>query len=161
MVVSYLEKIREKFQNELIDVIKAAVRGQVVGNVRKLPDCAQSNQKTEKSRISRIKRRMEQYVAQHYMEEISMYDAAEQMNYSEAYFCKLFKQCFGTNFTSYLVKYRVEEAKKLLRDSGMNAKEVGKACGYSDPCYFTRVFKREMGCTPLEYRNKYINDELE
>ena len=90
-----------------------------------------------------------------------MYDAAVQMNYSEAYFCKLFKQCFGTNFTSYLASYRMQEAKKLLTASNLSAKEIGKSCGYSDPCYFTRVFKREAGCTPSEYRNRHMNDEIE
>ncbi len=114
--------------------------------------------KTEDERFSKIKKQIEGYVRKHYMEEISAYDAAEQMNYSEAYFCKLFKQCFGINFTSYLAKYRVKEAKKLLEISNKSAKEIGKACGYVDPCYFTRVFKREVGCTPSEYRNRYLKD---
>ena len=116
---------------------------------------------TECSSLSKIKKRMEQYIQKHYMEEISVHYLAEQMNYSEAYFCKLFKQCFGMNFTSYLAQYRVKEAKKLLKTSSMNVKEIGKVCGYPTPCYFTRVFKREAGCTPLEYRIRYMNDEIE
>ncbi len=116
---------------------------------------------TDDRRLSRVKNRMEKYIQKHYMEEISMHDAAEQMNYSEAYYCKLFKQCFGMNFTSYLAQYRIKEAKKLLVASSMSAKEIGKACGYPDPCYFTRVFKREAGCTPAEYRNRVMNEEIE
>ncbi len=74
------------------------------------------------------------------------------MNYSEAYFCKLFKQCFNKNFTSYLMEYRIKEAKKLLEQPTVNVKDVGKAVGYMDSTYFTRVFKRITGITPTEYR---------
>ena len=44
---------------------------------------------------------------QNYRNDISMQDAARAMNYSEAYFCKLFKQCFSCNFTAYLAEYRI------------------------------------------------------
>ncbi len=111
---------------------------------------------TEDRRLLKHKQRMERYIQKHYMEEISVYDVAEKMNY-----CKLFKQCFGINFTSYLAKFRIKEAKKMLETPKMNVKEIGKACGYSSPCYFARIFKRETGCTPVEYRNRFLNDEIE
>ena len=57
------------------------------------------------------------------MKEISMQDAARVMNYSDAYFCKLFKQCFDQNFTSYLTNFRVNEAKKLLKDRNISVKD--------------------------------------
>ena len=81
-----------------------------------------------------------------------MQELARNMNYSEPYFCKLFKQCFNKNYTSYLAEYRVEEAKKLLSLGTMTVKEVGKAVGYSDANYFTKVFKRITGQNPSENR---------
>lgn len=156
--VDYL--VKPYTENELIDVIKEATAGHSAGKEKNFLDDAQTVLDREEIRLSKVKKRIERYVQNHYMEEISMYDAAGQMNYSEAYFCKLFKQCFGINFTTYLAKYRIKEAKKLLESSNMSAKEIGKVCGYSDPCYFTRVFKREVGSTPSEYRNRYINDEI-
>ena len=86
------------------------------------------------------------------MYDISMQDMARITNYSEAYFCKLFKQCFNQNFTSYLAGYRVKEAKKLLEQPTVNIKDVGQAVGYMDSNYFARVFKRITGKTPTEYR---------
>ena len=85
---------------------------------------------------------------------ISMQDAAKAMNYSEAYFCKLFKQCFSCNFTAYLAEYRMEEAKKLLARPTVNIKDIGKAVGYGDSNYFTKVFRRYTGMSPSEYRAK-------
>lgn len=93
------------------------------------------------------------YVHSHYMEEISMQDAARAMNYSDAYFCKLFKQCFDQNFTAYLTGMRIAEAKRLLRDQYVNVKDVSMKVGYADSRYFAKVFKRMTGMLPSEYRS--------
>lgn len=103
-------------------------------------------------RQQRVKRKILNYIQEHYRDELSMQDVARAMNYSEAYFCKLFKQCFDQNFTSYLTEYRVEQAKKMLKEPAVNIKEVGKAVGYVDANYFAKVFKRATGYSPTEYR---------
>lgn len=104
------------------------------------------------ARQSMVFEMIEHYIQENYQHDISMQDAARSMNYSDAYFCKLFKQCFGKNFTSYLTEYRMEEAKKLLIQPMVNVREVGKAVGYSDSNYFAKVFKRITGQSPTEYR---------
>lgn len=96
---------------------------------------------------------MREYIRNNYMKEISMQDAARVMNYSDAYFCKLFKQCFDQNFTSYLTNFRVNEAKKLLKDRNISVKDVGMRVGYYDSNYFAKVFKRVTGMIPSEYRD--------
>ena len=82
----------------------------------------------------------------------AMQDAAAALRYSDAYFCKLFKQCFKVNFSAYLNEYRVNKARQLILDPRLSLKDIGAAVGYSDPNYFTRVFKRLTGQTPSEYR---------
>lgn len=81
-----------------------------------------------------------------------MQDAACALNYSEQYFCKLFKQQFGQNFTSYLTAYRMERARELLAQPMVNIKDVGLRVGYSDANYFAKVFRRFTGKSPSEYR---------
>lgn len=103
-------------------------------------------------RLSKVTEIISRYIEANYMYDISMQDLARHMNYSEAYFCKLFKQCFNKNFTSYLTEYRVEEAKKMLAEPTVNVKEIGKAVGYGDSNYFAKVFKRITGQSPTEYR---------
>ena len=78
---------------------------------------------------------------------------AEVIGYSEVYFCKLFKQNFGKSFIVYLNEYRIEKAKKLLENPLINIKDICFESGYRDANYFTRVFKRQTGMTPSEYRN--------
>ena len=104
------------------------------------------------ARLSKVTSLISQYIHENYMFDISMQDAARAMNYSEAYFCKLFKQCFDQNFTSYLTQYRIKEAKKMLSQPTVNVKEIGRAVGYGDSNYFAKVFKRITGQSPTEYR---------
>ena len=106
----------------------------------------------ESLRLSLIREDIRTYIGKNYREDISMQSAAQAMGYSEAYFCKLFKQCFRVNFSAYLNEYRIEKAKAMMADPRVNIKDVGMACGYSDSNYFARVFKRITGQTPSDYR---------
>ena len=103
-------------------------------------------------RLSKVTEIISHYIETNYMYDISMQDLARHMNYSEAYFCKLFKQCFNKNFTSYLTEYRVVEAKRMLAMPTVNVKDIGRAVGHSDSNYFAKVFKRITGQSPTEYR---------
>ena len=99
-----------------------------------------------------------EFIEKHYKEDISLQDLAGSMNYSDAYFCKIFKQCFNKSFLVYLTEYRVEKAKKLLADVSINIKDVSTEVGYRDSNYFARVFKRNAGVTPTEYRIHALHD---
>lgn len=99
-----------------------------------------------------LRKMMQDFVEERYMEDISVQDIASALHYSEAYFCKLFKQYFGQNFVSYLSEYRIRKAKAELRRANANIKEIGKAVGYQDSNYFAKVFKRVTGQSPSEYR---------
>ncbi|WP_036607882.1 response regulator transcription factor [Oribacterium sp. P6A1] len=100
---------------------------------------------------------MMDYVEKHYMEDVSVQDIAKALNYSEAYFCKLFKQQFGTNFISFLSEYRIKRAKELLSGTHVNIKDIGRTVGYPDSNYFAKVFKRITGRSPSEYRADYYS----
>lgn len=112
----------------------------------------EDGEESGKVRMDKVTEMIFRYIQENYMYDISMQDLAKTMNYSEAYFCRLFKQCFSKNFTSYLTEYRVKAAKKMLEQPTVNVKDVGKAVGYMDSNYFARVFKRITGQTPTEYR---------
>lgn len=106
----------------------------------------------EHVRISVVREEILRFIKMHYVEEISMQDVAEAMSYSNAYFCKLFKQGFDKSFTTYLMEYRIEKAKQLLCDISINVKEIAEKVGYKDSNYFAKVFKRVVGVTPSDYR---------
>lgn len=111
----------------------------------------------EQNRLSVMVSMVEEYLRENYWKDISMQDAARAVHYSDAYFCKMFKQQYGVNFTAYLTDFRIEEAKKMLRQPNVNIKEIGGKVGYEDPTYFARVFRRVTGQTPSEYRMSQIS----
>ena len=104
------------------------------------------------SRLLMIRQNIERYLREHYAEDLSMQMVAKAMNYSDAYFCKLFKQCFRVNFSTWLNEFRVQQAKNLLMDTQLSIHEVSRACGYADANYFARIFRRVTGKTPTQYR---------
>lgn len=143
-------------EQELMLVLDEAMR-QVAGDRAASAGAGQQlSQETEPEggdiRMTRVMEIITDYIRENYMYELSMQELARMMNYSEAYFCKLFKQCFNQNFTSYLTEYRVNMAKQLLAEPTVNVKEIGKAVGYGDANYFAKVFKRITGQSPTEYR---------
>ena len=95
------------------------------------------------------------YIDRNYKKDISAKDVAGILGYSDVYFSKVFKQLFDDNFINYLTKIRIDRAKLLLKDVSFNIKEVGKSVGYADSNYFTKVFKRSIGISPSEYRNRH------
>ena len=117
-----------------------------------VPEEPDSPEEDGDMRTAIIRAEIGSFIDAHYREDISMQDAAAALRYSDAYFCKLFKQCFKVNFSAYLNEYRVNRARQLMLDPRLNMKDIGAAVGYSDAIYFTRVFKRLPGQTPSEYR---------
>ena len=96
------------------------------------------------------------YIHTHYQQEISMQDAARALNYSEPYFCRMFKAQFGRSFTACLSAYRIERAQELLAQPTVSIKDVGRRVGYPDANYFAKVFRRLTGQTPSEYRAAHL-----
>jgi len=151
-------------ENELFFTVEEAMRLVDQNYEAEVPEetedvMSQEMEENDDIRFSLLKEKVETYIKEHYTEEISMHDIAHIMNYSESYFCKLFKQCFKVNFTTYLANHRMEKAKSMLEDPLTNVKVVGISCGYPDSNYFARVFKRATGLTPTEYRKKKMNEK--
>ena len=79
---------------------------------------------------------------------------SEYVGLSKNYFCMLFHRVEGVNFSNYLKQERFNLAKKLLLTSHMKVFEISDACGFSNAKYFSYVFKKTFGHTPLEYQKE-------
>lgn len=85
-------------------------------------------------------------------EDFSLEDISRRVEVSPFYFSKRFKEETGENFIDYLTMARMKRAKELLRDPARSIKEISAETGYSDPNYFSKLFKRVVGLTPTEFR---------
>lgn len=83
---------------------------------------------------------------------VSLDSISDILNINSSYFSQLFKKSFGVNFVDYLTELRINAAKELLKDPFLTMAEVAEMVGYESPNYFTRVFKKNTGITPTEYR---------
>lgn len=99
---------------------------------------------------------MHDYISRHYMDNLSVQEISSHFGYSEAYFCKLFKQYFGRSFITYLTDYRIRKAEELMREERLSIAEIGTAVGYPDPNYFAKVFRRITGLSPKDYRSRHL-----
>ncbi|WP_024371665.1 response regulator [Exiguobacterium sp. ZOR0005] len=95
------------------------------------------------------------YIERHYAEELSLQGMSERFFLSREYISRRFKQQYGVNLSEYLLSIRMLEAKRLLETSRQRIYEVAQAVGFSDDKYFRKVFKKQVGVTPNEYREQY------
>ena len=92
------------------------------------------------------------YLHEHYAESISRWDLAQYANISEDYLTYCFRQEFGTTPMQYLQRYRVNQAKLLLKNSEKSITEIALEVGFTDSGYFSRVFRRQTGMSPEAFR---------
>ncbi len=151
-------------ERELINSVDEAIRLSRVSRPESSAEESAAQHQSSESRTSEEQpadeSRQEEtlaYIAQHYMEDLAVKDIAGYLGYSEAYFCKIFKQSFGHSFVSYLTDYRMQKAEELMRTSRLSIKEIGKTVGYPDPNYFTKVFRRVRGVSPSEFRESGVS----
>ncbi len=92
------------------------------------------------------------YIAEHYMEDISLKDLSERMNYSLPYLSKRFKEDTGTTFVTYLQNYRVMQGCRLLSSSRHSLAEITEMVGYKDIKFFSSLVKKMTGLSPSDFR---------
>lgn len=111
----------------------------------------------EKSgRKERIKRYIEMTFPRR---DSSLGGLAEYLSLSESRITQLLKEYFGMGFPELLVERRLQRAKALLANSYFSSAIISDQCGFSEPNYFFRVFKKKTGMTPGEYRKKHRSFE--
>lgn len=110
-------------------------------------------EKKQESSMSVVEKAKE-YILQNYSKDISLDDVSKKVNISPYYFSKLFKDEAGTNFIDYITEIRIAKAKELIDAKELTMKEICMAVGYTDPNYFSRKFKKSVGVTPTEYKER-------
>ncbi len=98
------------------------------------------------------------YFQDHYSEAISIEDYATKHGMSVSWFLKNFRQVTGSSPMQYILSLRINNAATLLETSDYNVTEISTIVGYDNPLYFSRIFKKQKGMSPSEYR-KNVSSE--
>jgi AraC-like DNA-binding protein len=97
------------------------------------------------------------YIHNHYFETIPMNILAELEHYNVTYYGQWFKKKMGITPQQYIQKIRLEEAKRLMRETDFSILDIAQQVGYTYQSYLTRLFKEAEGMTPQQYKiyNRY------
>ena len=91
---------------------------------------------------------------QHYQEPLTLKEVSESLHLNVMYLGQLFKKETKKSFSAYLNHLRMEKAKQLLLHSNQNVNEIASEIGYNNTTYFSKLFKKIVGRSPKEYREK-------
>jgi len=97
------------------------------------------------------------YITNHFREYIALTTVAEQLDLNPSYLNRIFKRNYNLSIPDFILKLRIEEACTFIKSFPYALiKEVAEHVGFTDPYYFSKVFKTYTGYTPSEYKNKEI-----
>ena len=99
-------------------------------------------------------RQITDWMAEHLAEEFSLERLAAQAGLSRFHFQRLFKSATGVSPSRYHINLRMNEARRLLRETKMSAVDVALEMGYANLSHFARLFRRETGLSPSDYRRQ-------
>ena len=108
----------------------------------------------------RLTEKAKSYIEEHYMEsDLSADRLCRYLNVSNAYFSTIFKREVGEGFAAYLTRIRLEHALELLVTTEDKTYVIAEAVGYTEPNYFSYVFKKQYGVSPTRYRSSRKKEE--
>ena len=112
--------------------------------------------RNEDQKNQRLIAKAKKYIQDHCCEDMGLNEIAAVLNISPGYFSTIFKQLTGVGFIDYVTEKKIEQAKKLLRETDYKIYEVSNLLGYQNPYYFSKVFKKVTGVTPSEFSGKKL-----
>ena len=124
-----------------------------------LVDRQQHEQKKATGNVQEQIERATAYFNENYNTKISIDDYAESLHISTNWFIHNFKQYAGMSPAQYILSLRMVNAQSLLERTTYNIKEISEIVGYENPLYFSRVVKKEIGKSPVQYRKERTTEE--
>lgn len=112
-------------------------------------------ERTEADVIHLTVKRVKSMIHEFYQSGITLEEIGSKLNITPEYLGTLFHREMGVTFSTYMKNYRIGKAKELLCGTQMKLYEIAERVGYSDPKYFSKVFKEVTGQLPTEYRKTY------
>lgn len=96
-----------------------------------------------------------QFITERLHTDLGIDEVANTIGISSSYFCLLFKNRFAVTFVEYVTQQRIEAAKFMLASSDKSITAISSGVGYQERRYFTKVFQKQTGMTPKEYRSRF------
>jgi AraC family transcriptional regulator len=105
-------------------------------------------------------RRIKEFIDAKIEDDLTLCEMAQAVELSPAYFSRMFRKSTGETPHQFLLRRRLERAKKMLRSADERVLDVAVACGFKSQQHFAQVFRHVCRVTPTEYRREFLNDEM-
>ncbi len=132
---------------QCIDLLLRAYKNPKTGELQLIKP---NDKKTENSKL---KSNVQNYLYQNYMHSITLKDIAKKNYISLSKLTHTYSKIAGETPMQTLINYRIVISKKMIKD-WYSLQQIADSCGFCDPFYFSKIFKKHTGLTPREYRDK-------
>ncbi|MFJ5758928.1 helix-turn-helix domain-containing protein [Neobacillus sp. NPDC093182] len=147
-----IHQISEKFAYEIENAIQVETLHQLEDRmIEEYCDLVISN---SLSKYTTMTQRVIEYIRSFYNKPINKEELAAKLSTHPSHLSRKFKEETKMTLTAYQQMLRINQAKHLLKTENLSVEEIAWTIGYEDPSYFTRVFKKETGRTPTQYRDE-------
>lgn len=142
-------------------ILKHKINYTIASDIAKLDDLGKSIEKfiMNTKNIGSYESTMEsaiEYIEKNYINDISLSQIAEHLSLSIYHTSHMFKKHIGESFIDYLNSFRITKAKSMLITTSMTMTAIAEQTGFGNKRRFYRTFQNFVGCTPSEYRNKFL-----
>lgn len=111
------------------------------------------NHGTTRMAPAQIAALLKDFLVENYAQDINLNLIANNLNYSPSYLTKIFCQVYDCTPSKYIINLRMSQAQKMLQHNPeLSIRQIGEITGYHDQGYFSRIFKKHTGKSPIEYR---------
>ncbi|MWC28618.1 response regulator transcription factor [Paenibacillus sp. MMS18-CY102] len=121
-----------------------------------LLESASYMEQLRKTKSSGSIHRIRQYIEMHYQEEMTLKSMAKQFYINPVYLGQLFKNTYGVYFNDFLLQLRIDEAKRLLRQTDRKIYEIAEMVGFNSSEYFIKQFEKVEGRSPTDYKQAML-----
>ena len=98
-----------------------------------------------------------EYIGGHYSENLTTDSLSRLFLVSKTQLYNVFKEISGMTVSDYITEYRITRAKDFLINTDYSVEMIGQAVGYTNLSSFSRVFKEQAGCSPIQYRRRHTD----
>ncbi|MNN08289.1 HTH-type transcriptional activator Btr [compost metagenome] len=95
------------------------------------------------------------FIDAHYASKISISQIANFVGLNRSYLCSIFKSRTSSSIQEYLIRFRINKACELMSNKLLSIADIARSVGYDDPLLFSKMFKKEKGISPRNYRSEF------
>ncbi|AIQ53856.1 response regulator transcription factor [Paenibacillus sp. FSL R7-0331] len=153
----HYEELGNKVRNIGAQIRSRQYKDKLYNSIPLFHELPAAAEETHKKTPEQLMNQAVKYISERLSHDLGIEEVARKIGISSSYFCLLFKNRFALTFVEYVTQQRIEAAKFMLASTDKSIAAISAGVGYQERRYFTKVFQKQTGMTPKEYRDRKDN----